>query len=101
MKTTTWGSTGPQLAAIGLGCLQMSGMPMPPAAPDEIESVATIQAAPDAGVRFLNTGDFYGAGHNETLIGRDIELTASDIALLNKAFAAGTVARRFESPPPA
>ena len=51
---------------IGLGCMGMSGMYGPA---DEAESIATIHAALDAGVTLLDTGDFYGAGHNELLIG--------------------------------
>ena len=41
--------------------------------PDEKESIATIQEALDSGINFLNTGDFYGAGHNELLIGKAIK----------------------------
>ena len=41
--------------------------------PDENESIATIQAALDHGINFLNTGDFYGHGHNEMLIGKAIK----------------------------
>jgi aryl-alcohol dehydrogenase-like predicted oxidoreductase len=63
------GATGPEVSAIGLGCMGMSGMYGPT---DEAESVATIQAAIDRGVTLLDTGDFYGTGHNERLIGRAI-----------------------------
>lgn len=55
---------------IGLGCMGMSGMYGPA---DERESIATIHAALDAGVTLLDTGDYYGAGHNEMLIRRAIE----------------------------
>jgi aryl-alcohol dehydrogenase-like predicted oxidoreductase len=61
------GSTGPSVFPIALGCMGMSGMYGPA---DETESIATIQAALDQGVTLLDTGDFYGAGHNEMLIGR-------------------------------
>jgi pyridoxine 4-dehydrogenase len=53
-------------SALGLGCMGMSGMYGPA---DEAESIATIHAALDAGVTLLDTGDFYGMGHNEMLIG--------------------------------
>lgn len=59
------GKDGPVVSAIGLGCMGMSDIYGPA---DETESVATIQAALDAGVNLLDTGDFYGSGHNELLI---------------------------------
>ena len=65
MKTRTLGSTGPTVSALGLGCMGMSDLYGPA---DDAESVATIRAALDAGVTLLDTGDFYGAGHNELLI---------------------------------
>ena len=63
------GQTGPAVFPIGLGCMGMSGLY---GATDDAESVATIQAAIDAGVNLLDTGDFYGMGHNELLVGRAI-----------------------------
>jgi aryl-alcohol dehydrogenase-like predicted oxidoreductase len=51
----------------GLGCMGMSGSYGPS---DEDESIATIHAALDAGITLIDTGDFYGMGHNEMLIGR-------------------------------
>ncbi len=59
------GQTGPWVSAIGLGCAGMSGIYGPA---DRAESIATIHAALDAGVTLLDTGDFYGMGHNEMLI---------------------------------
>jgi aryl-alcohol dehydrogenase-like predicted oxidoreductase len=55
---------------LALGCMGMSGMY---GATDDNESIATIHAALDAGVTLLDTGDFYGAGHNEMLIGRALK----------------------------
>ena len=52
---------------IALGCMGMSGMY---GASDDNESILTIHAALDAGIDLLDTGDFYGMGHNEMLIGR-------------------------------
>jgi aryl-alcohol dehydrogenase-like predicted oxidoreductase len=63
----TLGQGGPAVSAIGLGCMGMSDLYGPS---NELESVATIHAAIDAGVTLLDTGDFYGSGHNEMLVGR-------------------------------
>lgn len=65
MDTTRLGQHGPQVARIGLGCMGMSDLYGPA---DRGESIATIRAAPDAGITLLDTGDFYGMGHNEMLI---------------------------------
>ena len=65
MKTIQLGSTGPRVAHIGLGCMGMSDLYGPA---DRGESIATIHAALEAGVTLLDTGDFYGMGHNELLI---------------------------------
>jgi pyridoxine 4-dehydrogenase len=59
------GAGGPEVPALGLGCMGMSGMYGPS---DRGEAIATIHAALDAGVNMLDTGDFYGMGHNELLI---------------------------------
>lgn len=65
--TTPLGKTGPQaVSRLGLGCMGMSGMY---GASDDSQSIATIQAALDAGISLLDTGDFYGMGHNESLVG--------------------------------
>jgi aryl-alcohol dehydrogenase-like predicted oxidoreductase len=61
------GSKGPAVFPIALGCMGMSGMYGPA---EEPESLATIHAAIDAGVTLLDTGDFYGMGHNEMLLGQ-------------------------------
>jgi aryl-alcohol dehydrogenase-like predicted oxidoreductase len=65
MNTRQLGETGPVVSAIGLGCMGMSDLYGPA---DRDESVATIRAALDAGITLLDTGDFYGMGHNELLI---------------------------------
>lgn len=66
------GKNGPLVSKLGLGCMRMSSLWGGPT-PDETESVATIQAALDSGINFLNTGDFYGSGHNELLVGKAIK----------------------------
>jgi len=65
METRTLGRRGPASSALGLGCMGMSDLYGPA---DRDEALATIHAAMDAGVTLLDTGDFYGMGHNELLI---------------------------------
>jgi aryl-alcohol dehydrogenase-like predicted oxidoreductase len=64
------GRSGPEVSAIGLGCMGMSGAYGPA---DRAESIATIHAALDAGIDLIDTGDFYGMGHNEMLIREALE----------------------------
>ncbi len=64
------GATGPTVFPIGLGCMGMSGMYGPT---EDAESIRTIHAAIAAGVTLIDTGDFYGMGHNELLIGRALK----------------------------
>jgi aryl-alcohol dehydrogenase-like predicted oxidoreductase len=65
----TLGTGGPAVFPLGLGCMGMSGMY---GSTDDAESIRTIQAAIDTGVTLIDTGDFYGMGHNELLVGRAI-----------------------------
>jgi aryl-alcohol dehydrogenase-like predicted oxidoreductase len=65
MQQRQLGASGPRVSALGLGCMSMSGMYGPA---DRSEAIATIHAAIDAGISLLDTGDFYGMGHNELLI---------------------------------
>lgn len=67
MKLRRLGRTGPEVSALGLGCMGMSDFYGPA---DETESEATIRAAFDAGITLFDTADFYGFGHNEALIAR-------------------------------
>jgi aryl-alcohol dehydrogenase-like predicted oxidoreductase len=85
MKTRPLGKTGPQVSALGLGCMGMSDMYGPT---DRAESIATIHAAIDAGVTLLDTGDFYGMGHNEMLIGEALSGTVRDKVQLSVKFGA-------------
>ncbi len=71
MEMMTVGRNGPKVGEIGLGCMGMSPGVYGPS--DEAESIATIRAALDAGITLLDTGDFYGMGHNELLIRRALE----------------------------
>jgi len=65
MEVIPLGRGGPQVSRFGLGLMGMSGIYGPA---DETESIATIHAALDAGITLLDTGDFYGMGHNELLL---------------------------------
>ncbi len=62
---TTLGRGGPTVSRVGLGLMGMSGIYDDA---DRQESIATIHAALDAGITLLDTGDFYGMGHNELLL---------------------------------
>jgi aryl-alcohol dehydrogenase-like predicted oxidoreductase len=78
-KTTRkLGSAGPEIFPIALGCMGMSGVYGPS---DEAESLATIHAAIDAGVNLIDTGDFYGMGHNELLVGRALRLVRDQVLI--------------------
>src|SRR5471032_531253 len=89
MITRTLGANGPAVSAIGLGCMGMSDLYGPS---DEGESIATIHAALEAGVTLIDTGDFYGMGHNEMLIGRALE-GRRDQTLLSVKFGAARAHR--------
>jgi aryl-alcohol dehydrogenase-like predicted oxidoreductase len=65
IETTTLGRGGPVVSRAGLGLMGMSGIY---GQADDQESLATIHAAVDAGLTLLDTGDFYGMGHNELLL---------------------------------
>ncbi|HLW95481.1 MAG TPA: aldo/keto reductase [Solirubrobacteraceae bacterium] len=79
------GTSGPLVSAIGLGCMGMSGTYAPV---EDSESVATIRAALDAGVTLLDTGDFYGMGHNEMLIRDALAARERGEALISVKFGA-------------
>ncbi|MGO9673586.1 MAG: aldo/keto reductase [Methylocella sp.] len=85
MITRTLGPHGPRVSAIGLGCMGMSDLYGPS---DRAESIATIHAALDAGVTLLDTGDFYGMGHNEMLIAEALKGRARDKVVLSVKFGA-------------
>ena len=70
MKTRHLGAKGPDVSAIGLGCMGMSEVYGPA---DEGEAIATVHAALDAGVTLIDTGDFYAMGANEMLVGRALK----------------------------
>ncbi len=85
MKHRRLGSNGPVVSEIGLGCMGMSDLYGPA---DRAESVATLHAALDAGITLLDTGDFYGMGHNEMLIGEALRGGRRDGAVISVKFGA-------------
>ncbi|MCX5226098.1 aldo/keto reductase [Streptomyces sp. NPDC006553] len=88
VPTRRLGTTGPEVSALGLGCMGMSALY---GESDRAESIATIHAALDAGVTLLDTGDFYGMGHNELLINealRTAPTAAREQALTSVKFGA-------------
>jgi len=116
MQTRRLGRNGPEISALGLGCMAMSGTYGPAV---DAESIATVHAALDAGITMLDTGDFYGMGHNEMLLrqaldgGRrervflavkfgaqladllgalDLDLSAADLAALERTVPPGAAA---------
>src|ERR1700716_233559 len=85
--THTLGINGPPVSRLGLGLIGMSDLYGPA---DRGESIATIHAALDAGITLLDTGDFYGSGHNEALIGEALKgaKTKRDAAIISVKFGA-------------
>src|SRR6266498_5551046 len=83
MYTRTLGTSGPRVSALGLGLMGMSDLYGPA---DEAESIATIHAALDAGVTLLDTGDFYGMGHNELLLREALRGRSREQAIISVKF---------------
>jgi len=81
MKCRRLGRSGPEVSALGLGCMGMSEFY---AGATEAESVATIRRALDLGVNFLDTADIYGPFKNEELVGRAIRGRRNGVILATK-----------------
>lgn len=85
MQTRRLGTSGPVVSAMGLGLMGMSDFYGPA---DRAESIATIHAALDAGITLLDTGDFYGMGHNELLLAEALRGYPRDRVVLSVKFGA-------------
>ncbi|WGM38467.1 aldo/keto reductase [Caulobacter sp. NIBR1757] len=85
MQTRQLGRTGPKVSALGLGAMGMSDMYGPS---DRAESLATVHAALDAGITLIDTGDFYGSGHNEMLLAEALRGVPRDRYELSVKFGA-------------
>jgi aryl-alcohol dehydrogenase-like predicted oxidoreductase len=81
MKKRTLGRSGLQVSALGLGCMGMSEFYGPH---DDAESIATIQAALDAGIDFVDTSDAYGPHTNEELVGRAVRGRRHQVVIATK-----------------
>jgi aryl-alcohol dehydrogenase-like predicted oxidoreductase len=85
MITRSLGRNGPKAGAIGLGCMGMSDFYGPA---DRSESIATIHAAMEAGITLIDTGDYYGMGHNELLIAEALKGKDRDRVLISVKYGA-------------
>ena len=81
METRKLGRNGPEVPALGLGCMGMTGIY---GEPNESESIATIHRSIDLGVNLIVTSDAYGAGTNEELVGRAIKGKRDRVLLATK-----------------
>ena len=86
MQTVTLGATGPTVSRLGLGTMGMSDGVY--GVSERAESIATVHAALEAGVTLIDTGDFYGMGHNELLLAEALRGRPRDSYVLSVKFGA-------------
>jgi pyridoxine 4-dehydrogenase len=85
MQRRKLGASGPEVGAVGIGCMGMSDFYGPA---DRAESIATLHAALDSGASLIDTGDFYGSGHNEMLIAEALRGRPRESYVLSVKFGA-------------
>ena len=94
MKTRQLGAHGPQVSAIGLGCMSFGGF-YGPTSPDE--SLRCLDAAWEAGITLFDTANIYGTGLSETVIGQWLASRKHPVHLATKAGIIGGPNRRFDN----
>ena len=94
MRRRLLGSNGPEVSAIGLGCMSFGGIFGPT---DEAESFACLDAAIDCGIDFLDTANIYGMGISESVIGRWMASRRPKVVLATKASIVSGPPRRFDN----
>ena len=98
MQTRTLGRNGPEVSAIGLGCMGLSYGYGP--ATDRSEAIALIRAAVEGGVTFFDTAEAYGPFVNEELLGEALAPFRDRVVIATKfGFAGGEVSRGMDSRP--
>jgi aryl-alcohol dehydrogenase-like predicted oxidoreductase len=96
VQTRQLGRVGPEVSAIGLGCMPMSG---PYGEADDDDGIAAIHRALDLGVTLLDTADVYGNGHNEELVGRALRDRRDEAVLATKFGIVRTAEREIDGRP--
>lgn len=96
MRTRKLGQHGPDVSALGLGCLSFGGMFGPTT---QAESLRTLDAAWDAGITVLDTANRYGEGVSETLIGQWLKMSGKRPHIATKAAFSDDPTRRIDNRP--
>jgi aryl-alcohol dehydrogenase-like predicted oxidoreductase len=94
MKRRRLGAGGPEVSAIGLGCMSFAGFFGPA---DDDTSLRCLDAAVDHGIDFLDTSNVYGAGRSETVIGTFLKTRRADLKIATKAGIVNGPPRRFDN----
>jgi aryl-alcohol dehydrogenase-like predicted oxidoreductase len=96
MRRRRLGAGGPEVSAIGLGCMSFAGFFGPA---DDATSLHCLAAAVDHGIDFLDTSNVYGAGRSESVIGAFLKSTRAEVRIATKAGIVNGPPRRFDNAP--